>query len=147
MLVDNSLEALPFFIGRDLARYAYVVHGRHVHQIPSGQSDMGRDARALLTEGLLGNLHKDLLAFPKKIRNQTPFWRMPVGTRLFLLCRCNSAVAPISTVSAITGVGSRPRAGAVVRCVRDWRIVRVIPHTNRRGGLVDRVGGFAAVLY
>ena len=62
-LVDqNPLEALALFVGRDLAADADVGDGGHEDQEAAGQGDVRGDARALLGDGLLGDLDQNLLA-------------------------------------------------------------------------------------
>ena len=62
-LVDqNPLEALALFVGRDLAADADVRDGGHEDQEAAGQGDVRGDARALLGDGLLGDLNENLLA-------------------------------------------------------------------------------------
>ena len=67
---DDALQALPLFLGRDLARHSRVIHGRHVNQETSGQGDVAGDARALLADRFLGNLNQNLLAFFQQIADQ-----------------------------------------------------------------------------
>ena len=67
VVLQNPFQAEALFVARNLARYADVVHGRHVYQEPAGQRDVGSDARALLAERLLGDLHDDFLALLEQI--------------------------------------------------------------------------------
>ena len=64
---QNALQPLALFVGRDLARDADVVDRRHVDQEASRQRDVAGDARALLADGLLGNLDQNLLAFLQQV--------------------------------------------------------------------------------
>ena len=62
-LVDeNALEAMALFVGGDLAADADVGDGGHEDQEAAGERDVRGDARALLGDGLLGDLDQDLLA-------------------------------------------------------------------------------------
>ena len=60
---NDALQALALFFGRNLARNAGVIHGRHVNQEAAGQRDVTGDARAFLADGLLGDLDQNFLAF------------------------------------------------------------------------------------
>jgi hypothetical protein len=62
-LVDeNALEALALLVGGDLAADADVGDGGHEDQEAAGQRDVRGDARALLGDGLLGDLDENLLS-------------------------------------------------------------------------------------
>ena len=61
-LSEDPLQALALFVGGDLAADADVGDGGHEDQEAAGQRDVGGDARALLGDGLLGDLDQDLLA-------------------------------------------------------------------------------------
>src|ERR1019366_6678030 len=65
--LQNPFQTEPLFVARNLARDADVVHRRHVHQEAAGQGDVRGDARALLPQRLLGDLHDDLLPFLEQI--------------------------------------------------------------------------------
>ena len=65
--LQNALQPLALFIGRNLARDADMLDGRHVDDETARQSDVRRDARALLAERLFGDLNDDLLAFFQKV--------------------------------------------------------------------------------
>src|SRR5580658_4513320 len=67
---DDALQALALFLGGNFARNAGVVHRRHVDQEAAGQRDVAGDARALLTNGLLGDLHQDFLAFFQQVADE-----------------------------------------------------------------------------
>jgi len=69
MRLQNALQALAFFIGRDLSGYADVFDGRHVDDEASRQRDVGRDARAFLAEGFFGDLDDDFLTFFEEVGN------------------------------------------------------------------------------
>src|ERR1039458_10049693 len=61
--LQNPFQPQTFLVARNLARHANVVHARHIHQEPARQRDVRRDARALLSQRLLGDLYDDLLPF------------------------------------------------------------------------------------
>ena len=63
LALDDVLQPLPLFLGRDLARHAGMVHGRHEYQKASRQRDVAGDARALLADRFLGNLDQNFLPF------------------------------------------------------------------------------------
>src|SRR6185295_1844778 len=65
--LDNPLQTLALFIGRNLARNAGVVHRRHVDQKAARKGDVAGNARALLADWLFRNLDQDFLAFFQKI--------------------------------------------------------------------------------
>src|SRR6185312_15167312 len=46
------------------------MHRGHVHEVTSGESDVAGDARALLGNRFLGDLHQDFLAFFQKVTNR-----------------------------------------------------------------------------
>ena len=47
-----------------------MIHRRHVDQEAAGQRDVTGDARALLADRFLGNLHQNLLAFFQQVGDQ-----------------------------------------------------------------------------
>ena len=59
---QNPLQAMALLVRGNLAAHAHVRHCRHEHQEAPRQRDVAGDARALLGDRLLGNLHQDLLA-------------------------------------------------------------------------------------
>src|SRR5262249_3198297 len=67
---DQAAEARAVFRAGNFARDANVVDGRHVNEEAARQSDVAGDARALLTERLLRNLHDDFLARLQHFRNE-----------------------------------------------------------------------------
>src|SRR5208337_2425039 len=67
---DQAAEARAVFGAGNLARNADVVDGRHVHQETAGKRDVTCDARALLAQRFLGDLHDDILACLQHFRNQ-----------------------------------------------------------------------------
>ena len=71
----DALQPLPLFVGCDLARNSGMVHGRHVDQKPPRQRDVAGNARALLADRLLGNLHQNFLAFLQQIADLRDFLR------------------------------------------------------------------------
>ena len=67
--LEDALQAHALLVARDLARYADMVHGRHVDQEAARQGDMGSDARALMSQRLLGDLNDDFLPFLQQVAN------------------------------------------------------------------------------
>ena len=65
--LQNAFQAQAFVIAGNFARDADMLDGRHVHQEAAGQGDVRSDARALLSQWLLGDLDDDFLAFPEQI--------------------------------------------------------------------------------
>jgi len=62
-LVDkNALETLALLVGGDFAADADVGDGGHKDQEAAGKGNVRCDARALLGDGLLGDLDENLLA-------------------------------------------------------------------------------------
>ena len=59
---QNPLQPMALLVRGDLAADADVRDGWHEHQEPAGQGNMRSNARALLGDGLLGNLNQNLLA-------------------------------------------------------------------------------------
>src|SRR2546430_16580568 len=47
-----------------------MVDRRHIHQEAAGQRDVAGNASALLSNGLFGNLHQDLLAFLEQVSDE-----------------------------------------------------------------------------
>jgi hypothetical protein len=66
---QDALQPLTLFVGLDLAADADVRDGGHEDQEPAGEGDVRGDARALLGDRLLGNLHQDLLAGLEQVRD------------------------------------------------------------------------------
>ena len=60
-LLEDALETRTLGVGK-LARDA--VHGtaRHVHEVAARERDLAREARALVADGILRDLHEDLVA-------------------------------------------------------------------------------------
>src|SRR2546428_721434 len=68
LLTDqNTLQALSFLFGTDLARDSGVVHRRHEHQETAGQRDVTGNSRALFRHRLFCDLNQYLLAFLQQI--------------------------------------------------------------------------------
>src|ERR1035437_5973356 len=67
---------LPLFVRGNLAAHADVTHRGHEDQEPPGQSNVAGDAGALLGDGLLGNLHQNLLARFQQITNDRQIRRL-----------------------------------------------------------------------
>ena len=61
--LNDALQPLPLFFGRDFARHAGVVHGRHKDQKAAGQCDVTGDASTFFRDGLLRDLDQNFLAF------------------------------------------------------------------------------------
>ncbi len=79
--LQNPLQAETFVVARDLARDADVIDGRHVHQEAAGQRDVRSDARAFLTQRLLGDLDDDFLAFFQQVADRRQRHLFPAGIR------------------------------------------------------------------
>jgi hypothetical protein len=58
---QDALETLALLVGGDLTRHADMVHRRHEDQEAARERDVAGDARTLLGNRLLGNLHQDFL--------------------------------------------------------------------------------------
>src|ERR1019366_2460249 len=65
--LQNPFQAESLFVARNLARNTDVVHRGHVHQEAARQRDVRSDARTLLPQRLLGDLHDDFLPFLEQI--------------------------------------------------------------------------------
>ncbi len=89
---DDALQALALLVGGDLARDADVVDRRHVDQEAAGQRDVAGDARALLADGLLGNLDQHLLPFLQQIGDERLI-AVAVGTGARVAARATAAAA------------------------------------------------------
>ena len=105
-----------FFAG-DLARHADVIDGRHVDQEAAGQGDVRSDARALLTQRLLGNLNDNLLAFLQQIGDGwlTSFRAFRTLSTLgtFAALGTLAAFRPIGTLRALAAFGTIAPLGAI----------------------------------
>ena len=77
--LQHALQAQALFVARNFARNADVIDGRHVDQKPAGQRDMRSDARAFLSERLLGDLNDDFLTLFQQIADGGPGG--PVGAQ------------------------------------------------------------------
>ena len=75
-----------------------MIHRRHVNQKTSGQRDVTGNARTLLADRFLRNLHQDFLAFFQQISDQ---W-----CRLLRLIAAEAASTAASTLA--TGIECRP---------------------------------------
>src|SRR5262249_4816773 len=62
-VLQDLLQPPALLVVRDLAGDADMLDRGHEDQIPSGQPDVGRDPRALLTQRLLDDLDQDVLAW------------------------------------------------------------------------------------
>ena len=67
MGLQHILQPLTLFFRRNLARHTGVVDRRHVNNEPARQRDMRSDARALLPQRFLGDLHDNFLAFLQQV--------------------------------------------------------------------------------
>ena len=67
---NDALQALALFVGRDLARDAGVVDGRHVDEEAARQCDVAGDASALFAYGFFRDLDENFLTFFQKIADQ-----------------------------------------------------------------------------
>ena len=83
LMGQNPLQPLALFVGCNLAAHAHVRDRRHEDKEPPRQSNVAGDARALLGDRLLGNLHQDFLPRLQQIGND----RQIRG-----LCRCDATV-------------------------------------------------------
>ena len=103
----------------DAARNADVIHRGHVHQEAAGQRDVAGDARALLAQRFLGDLHDDFLARLQHFGNQlrTALRRVPaVAVTLAVALRRTSMThrAPAALMAAAAHWPLKPRAAPVV---------------------------------
>ena len=101
---QNLLQAAAFAVGLDLARDAGVVDRRHEDQEAAGESDVRGDARALLGDGLLGDLDQNLLAGLEQIADGGQIGRL------------HGAAAAATVAAAADARGRRSR-----RCSGDDR--------------------------
>src|SRR4029077_2230184 len=108
---DDPLQALPLFIGGNLARDPCVVDRRHVHQEAPRQGDVAGNARAFLANGLFGDLDQHFLPFFQQVADLRTWrvfaaWRAP-GTE------AASTAASAATVEfrATRALGVAGRAG------------------------------------
>src|SRR5437868_7202866 len=69
LALNDALQAQALFFRRNLSRHAIMVHRRHINQKASRQRDMAGDARSLLADGFLGDLHQDFLSFLQQLGN------------------------------------------------------------------------------
>ncbi len=91
---QDFFQAAAFAIGLDLARDPGVVDRGHEHQETAGKRDVRGDAGALLGDGLLGNLDKNLLAGLEQIAD---------GGQIDGLHGVASVAAAVAAVPAIAG--------------------------------------------
>jgi hypothetical protein len=83
----HAAQPRAVFRGANAARHADVVHRGHVDQVAARQSDVAGDARALLAQRLLGDLHDDFFARLQHFGNQlrTPVLFVPrAGARVLI---------------------------------------------------------------
>ena len=67
--LENLLEALAFPVVFDLAGDAALRIERHQHEVPAGDADVGRDARALGADGSFDDLNDDFRAWRIEFRD------------------------------------------------------------------------------
>ena len=119
--VHEMAQARALFGGSNLARNACVMQRRHVNQITPGKRDMAGDARALLAERLLGDLHDDFLALLQHFGNQLRTARLralPVPA----LAVARAASAIVAASAAIAASATR-RFGCCMRARKSPRTV------------------------
>ncbi len=147
---QNFFQAAAFAVGLDLARDAGVVDRRHEDQEAAGQSDVRGDARALLGDGLLGDLNENLLAGLEQVAD---------GGEVGGLHGAAATTAVATSAGALAVACSAGVAGTVARSLRPKRLPRPSRRPSRRGrprssrvrpgrgdggarlGLVEAVGG------
>ena len=103
---QNALQALPLLVGLDLAADADVADRGHKDQETPRKRDVAGDARALLGDGLLGDLNQNLLARLEQVADDGQVGclrRAPRGSAAALARgRARSAGSPVSA-SAVSG--------------------------------------------
>src|SRR5262249_54730476 len=100
-LADDAAETRTVFGAGDLAGYADVVNRGHVYQEAAGKRDVAGNARALLAERLLGDLHHNFLAGLQHFADELGTARamvMPVMTMSVVLAM--AAVSAAATIEA-----------------------------------------------
>ena len=157
MGLQDLLEALALFVGRDLAGDADVVDRRHVDDEAAGQRDVRSDARALLAEGFLGDLDDDLLAFFEKVgdggeRRAFAVWAfgaLGAGFLRALGAAVAAAVVASVTASVVSSVTATIIAASVVTIVAAVRAFGLaggrcdLGRFNGCGFGADRFGGWS----
>ncbi len=116
--VDRLPEARPLFVAADALADPDVLERRQVDDVPTGQRDVARAARALRPDGLLGDLDDDLLALfddvpyrrglrqasgrparPRPVVVATSLFRWPLTPAVPSLLAPSSAATPSSATS------------------------------------------------
>ena len=108
---------------RDLARNAHVLQRRHVDHVAAGQRDVRGDARALLSQRLLGDLNDNLLAFLQQIVMEGCRLRPLAALRLFRL-------VPLASARAFPSVATLFRASTAVAPVTRAGLSRCSPRST-----------------
>ncbi len=108
---QNALEPLALFVGGDFAADADVRDGGHEDQEAARQGDVRGDARALLGDGLLGDLNQNLLAGLSRSlmmgRSEVCMERREGPRRLPALLAA-AACATAATASAAAAIAALP---------------------------------------
>src|SRR5580704_7147226 len=65
--LNDPLQPLSLFLGRNFARDASVVDRGQIHQKASRKSNVAGDARAFFPDWLLGDLHQNFLTFLEQV--------------------------------------------------------------------------------
>ena len=86
-----SLSRSALLLVLDAPRDADVIDGRHVDEEAARQGDVAGDARALAGDGVLRDLHDDLLPFAQQVGDRR-LGRGAAGTS----SRCSSSRASLS---------------------------------------------------
>src|SRR5580698_1747412 len=105
---ENALEAMALFVGGDFAADADVRDSGHEDQEAAGKSDVRSNARALLGDGLLGDLDKDLLAGLEQVGDdgQIGGLRRAAGHAAALALSALRLVAAAATASAAATIAA-----------------------------------------
>src|SRR6185295_17819608 len=107
----NAPQARALLGGRNTARYADVVHCRHIHQIASRQRDVAGDPGALLAQRFLGDLNQDFLSglehFGNELRTALLLWPVPVAVVLPPTALLVTTMAPAATHGALEALPLR----------------------------------------
>src|SRR5262245_19519679 len=140
---DDAAKARTVFGAGDLARYADMVNRRHVHQEAAGKRDVAGNARALLAERLLGDLHDNFLAGLQHFADELGAARamvmpvmaaMPVVLAMAALSAATIEASASAAVSAATIV--TPAATTAVAATAEGPL-------EARTGIAAHAGGLA----
>src|ERR1019366_8567462 len=142
--LQNPFQAEPFFVARNLARDADVVHRGHVHQEAARQGDVRGDARALLPQRLLGDLHDDFLPFLEQIADGRQRDLVAARVRPGLRPALRPAVRP--AVGPAVGTAFGPLYGALTRALlqRTRFALRTTLPFRRRAAIAPSLAARAA---